>query len=1000
MSMHHDDARDTANDRDNGNANDVNIELWDIDEDAVFSFRKRKPMTTSSKNPFLRKVPSVPSTVATESPKPAKEGSNSTLDTTRHDPWHDTQALVPDITTGSDIVEPAITITKTTTMETLHVTDQGTTDATHLQPRHPTERPTAQPSLEGSTAVKTEWDLVWKGSWIVPTLVPATSAPTLTSGSKRTTISSTLKKLSLDNNQPKIFEGKDGVKVRPNVSEYSGIVFALPKSNTPMATNGQAQSRGSAGSAEMSMKDLGQETNGQTNLGLDNATRQLMKEDTEMHFVAKIDLSTFPMYLVAPGFSEPCRVFVNPKARESAYYLRNLFTESEIVSTDMKKQYDLDRQNPVIGPTALLLRVAKKPGTVKKKTGLSSHLRQSDNNPFLISSEGSTPPSQFKSGDASQETAQWKRYQDVTTFIVYGVLDPVEDDDHGGAQRLPQQHPSKASQRIKPTVSFFARPLVDHMQFSANILAEARSWNRSVQSSSLQGDGELLDQEGLSQPWSKSPEGYTKYDDLIVDSIMNGEDDDPIEYESQATISTGFDEDIEIQDEMEILDALERSRTWSPFTVSRDMPFSDGSGSLMATSTKGKAVAMADMPRERPSLTRAQTMGRMSFPPKESLLSSSTNASSSISATTNTWSRHRSADGHERELLGSSISAATGERSATGQSTTVSSSTRRGLGRLKSPSKARRQPMDVTTNSLRMKLLGPGSIRKGGSSSRHGTSSTAATAATAVVAEIATRHSPSPTRASVPIGLLSPTGRKSMGYRRSTPEAEEFIPDLTTMLDMKRTKKISVSSLFTQNNDHGSQSHGVSDGRRSPSFRELPPLVIPSASFIEDDGALNSARSTGSFFETLKSLQNERDVGSCQGYDGSRESDVDVDTKRRISRALSSGQSTSRASTTVPSLPSSELAGIGSSSQSQGPPTTSATPSGAKSIEQRNKSTVKALTTSVLTKIQIGPNHEDFRECASNLYRSVKFSMRKDITTRLYHLEELERLMDRHAALL
>ncbi|KAF9924246.1 hypothetical protein BGZ67_009450, partial [Mortierella alpina] len=62
--------------------------------------------------------------------------------------------------------------------------------------------------------------------------------------------------------------------------------------------------------------------------------------------------------------------------------------------------------------------------------------------------------------------------------------------------------------------------------------------------------------------------------------------------------------------------------------------------------------------------------------------------------------------------------------------------------------------------------------------------------------------------------------------------------------------------------------------------------------------------------------------------------------------------------------------------------------------------TIKGLIKSVLRKINIGSDHEDFEACAGVLYEGVKVAMRRDITTKRYHLEELERLMDRHAALL
>ncbi|GJJ74533.1 hypothetical protein EMPS_06891 [Entomortierella parvispora] len=80
--------------------------------------------------------------------------------------------------------------------------------------------------------------------------------------------------------------------------------------------------------------------------------------------------------------------------------------------------------------------------------------------------------------------------------------------------------------------------------------------------------------------------------------------------------------------------------------------------------------------------------------------------------------------------------------------------------------------------------------------------------------------------------------------------------------------------------------------------------------------------------------------------------------------------------------------------------TPSVAPKALTTTEHRNKETIKALMNTVLAKINIGPSHEDFDEYSDEVQKRVLFSMRKDVTTKLYHLEELERLMDRHAEML
>ncbi|KAG0050481.1 hypothetical protein BGZ83_004722 [Gryganskiella cystojenkinii] len=79
---------------------------------------------------------------------------------------------------------------------------------------------------------------------------------------------------------------------------------------------------------------------------------------------------------------------------------------------------------------------------------------------------------------------------------------------------------------------------------------------------------------------------------------------------------------------------------------------------------------------------------------------------------------------------------------------------------------------------------------------------------------------------------------------------------------------------------------------------------------------------------------------------------------------------------------------------------TAAVPKTGTTTEHRNKETVKALMNTVLAKINIGSSHDDYEEYSDEILNRVLFSMRKDLTSKLYHLEELERLMDRHAEML
>jgi hypothetical protein len=81
--------------------------------------------------------------------------------------------------------------------------------------------------------------------------------------------------------QQAIFDGKDGIKIQGTVTELPGIVFALPAAVT---------------TSPPSLDEL---------LLHDQAIR---KENVEMHLVARIRICTFPIFLLAPGCAEPCRM--------------------------------------------------------------------------------------------------------------------------------------------------------------------------------------------------------------------------------------------------------------------------------------------------------------------------------------------------------------------------------------------------------------------------------------------------------------------------------------------------------------------------------------------------------------------------------------------------------------------------------------------------------------------------------------------------------------------
>ncbi|KAG0020693.1 hypothetical protein BGZ81_009233 [Podila clonocystis] len=275
-----------------------------------------------------------------------------------------------------------------------------------------------------------------------------------------------------------------------------------------------------------------------------------------------------------------------------------------------------------------------------------------------------------------------------------------------------------------------------------------------------------------------------------------------------------------------------------------------------------------------------------------------------------------------------------------------SAAVRKGIGRLKSPSHATQQPLDLSTESLRRKLLGPSSIRKSLGGRIESVSS-------------------------MPAGLKSPSRRKSAGSNTSRMNiAPGALPDLTTMMMMKKKQNASLAIeaplLEADNNPLSSPSARVSSMSRPASATQDGPGGI----------GLTRPKSSSSLLSTLQSIRDQDNEQQSRTDDLEKATPPGPPAK---SRSSSSSDFKSKA-------PSSSL------------PTD--LPSASKSIESRNKATIQGLTKSILSKINIASDHEDFKECAANLYRSVKFAMRKDIATKVYHLEELERLMDRHAALL
>lgn len=252
--------------------------------------------------------------------------------------------------------------------------------------------------------------------------------------------------------------------------------------------------------------------------------------------------------------------------------------------------------------------------------------------------------------------------------------------------------------------------------------------------------------------------------------------------------------------ELALLESLDRSRMWSPYAV---------------LAPKETAIGTSDR-----SLSRSQTMDAVSVPVKD--------GSRRLSST---LSRHRSEGSYGQRSSDQPLA----ERH--------SAAARKGIGRLKSPSRAPQQALDLSTESLRRRLLGPGSIRKS-----HGVRIESG--------------------ASIPAGLKSPSRRKSASSHTNRMNmAPGALLDLTTMMMMKK-KQNATLAVEASPFDTGSGSLS------SPSARTSSTSRLASATQDSLGGlGLTRPKSSGSLLSTLQSI---RDHGN--GQQESRTDDLEKAT--------------------------------------------------------------------------------------------------------------------------
>ncbi|KAG0210526.1 hypothetical protein BGX33_004843 [Mortierella sp. NVP41] len=919
-----------------------------IDEESAFSFRKKKPSTKA-----VRSSPSFKRHSSRLSSSPARPSSSKH----NNDPLLSSPSLRATPRKSAAVTGPDDLFLNSKPSSVNFAAGESPHDSAVFST--PKKKSTNLSSQNDSStqAPPTRWETIWKCSWIVPSLVPvsintATTTIASTTTASRKSISGFPQKKSTSlSNQQSIFEGKGGIKVQATVAELPGIVFALPVTPTSPSLD---------------------------ELSLQESAASIRKESMEMHLVARIRICTFPIFLLAPGCTRPCRIFTSPDSQTSSQYLRDLLNDEDIAY--MKEQSAAGVET-AMGSIGLLLRVAPKQGQVgRKKSALTSNLKQ-EANPFMMPVALGPSGEDVKADSAGDKSGSQRRlFQETTMFLVYGAL--VKEMQRSG--RL-----------AEPIISFFAYPLVDQASLMDHMLLNTRSLARLKQ-----------DTEKAGMESGRTAEDFVSYDDPVVDSIMNGCDSEQESgYSSDRAIRGDMDlDDVDdsLQQEMELLQAIERNKSWAPYIVtSTTLPqpppgptsaTTSSSSSATTTamsmnhaSTANLSLSFKEVRKER-SLSRAQTLDNMA--------TSKDTSSRSSSSSTSAFSRHRSMDGHTA-LGGGLTSARTGASTSNG-----TRPVRKGISRLKSPSRAPQQPLDVTTEGLRRKLLGPGSIRKTLASNNNGGGSENGVGGGSF--------------SSMHVGMRSPSRRAAASASRgsSSPGFSDDIPDLMTMMKMKKRQNIERAAAATATGGGG----GGGDVDRDESPFSVPTSTSASARSRTTKGesgrgGSSSSRNGGAvhsnpFLVTLKNIQNEEEQQQQQHQqqeeqdyeqDGAKEMFEVLPTKSAAATGLKAG---SASQTAVASLSHSrsQPAPLPTASSLVGDSSTSSTSS--KSIEARNQATIKGLMETVLSKNNIGPGHEEFEDCADHLYRTVTFAMRKDITTKVYHLEELERLMDRHASMM
>ncbi|KAG0262495.1 hypothetical protein DFQ27_002291 [Actinomortierella ambigua] len=827
-------------------------------------------------------------------------------------------------------------------------------------------RTNSEPTVDATTTAEVRQQLVWRGSWIAPSLIVLRESD-LSETKKRTKSSTSLSRKQLDPQQRSTLAmdalAQEGL--RPLVQELKGIAMVLSRYD-----------------------DLDK------SLDVSTSPEQPLVADgsMEMHVIAKIELSTFPSYLLDIRHQYGAyEVFVSSNSTEAIHYFRGIFGQSDHFDID-----DLEHRTDAHGAL------------------LGTHAPQK---PLI---------------------------QDTQMFLVYGVLDTVK------SASMDNREDTGLDTCEGSAVSLYAYPLVDHARFSAQSLFNQPVMDR-LEAEYIEHQRKLRErrQPGSSNKETEEPLASSQPDDPELEAIMNGTQQ--LELSTTPSAIMDIDEDESQWEETLLLEALERNRIWKPYTV---LPPSSSSSSSQPNPGTPATITTAPtegLPSRHKALDSLSTSGmagnKRMFSRSQTMVEAGSGSVTAgmVEGGSGTFSRHQSLDSHHpRRRKGDELMQA-------GFNGGGSSNSSSGSRRMRETGSSGR---DTVTEALRRRLLGPGSIRKSSDQGRLSLPPTKTTASKISLFDgIQEPSSPSRRRQSMGTHrtVTTPKGRPAMrnlsemlldhgddgmegdeGEDGGVPVFQDRLSRSLLTSPSARTsrarRRVTMGGGGTEGMDLKTAAAQASIGGGSGSRRKSNPPVRMTSS-LSRTKSISSQSDVNPFWAPSapaagSSSSSSRTPESVSAKDWlSRTSSVDVnddgDDDDSGNGAVEDGQvNLSPADTMVSTSPVKSLfvydrkdnakgkqravdmtmdAPAASSTLAEDKPVAKAK---AKSIKEQNEHTIKSLLMATLSKHGIREDQKDFGQCEEMLMTSTKFSMRRDIETKLYSLHEVEQVMDRAAALL